>query len=243
MGMFKYLKAVFRGAYKILFAYPKIRRYAKYKDRYSLQERYDYAKKLIRIAFKALDTEVVVEGLEKLNKDENYLFVSNHQSFMDALAIVTLFNDPMSFVVKVEAKKYPFAGKVCDFIEAIFVDRDNLRDSIKMIKECKDRLNRGTNVTIFPEGTRTRDENYMPGEYKAGALKSAYDTGKKIALVVVDGSYKALSKKYKGKQKMFVKIVEIIDSSVYKEKNTGELAEYIKDVTVTTLSEHRKLLD
>jgi len=82
--MFKYLKVIFRGAYKILFAYPKIRKYAKNKDKYPLEERYAYARKLIKIVFKAFNLDMSVEGLDKLRKNEPCLIVSNHQSFMDA---------------------------------------------------------------------------------------------------------------------------------------------------------------
>ena len=238
--MFKYLKAIFRGAYKILFAYPKIRRYAKHKDKYPLEERYAYARKLIKLVFYVLDAEIVIEGKEKINEAEACLYVGNHQSFMDSLAMIYLFEKPMCFVAKIETKKFPFVGKVCEFIEGIFFDRENVKDSVRMIRSCKEKLNNGTNVVIFPEGTRTKDENRMPGEYKAGALKSAYDTNKKIVALTLDGSYKILSKKYKGKQKMYVSVTEVIDPSIYKEKNTVELAEHIKEITVNKLEEIRK---
>ena len=240
--MFKYIKAVFRGAYKILFAYPKIRRYAKNKDKYPLKERYEYAKKLINIAFKSLDTEIIVEGFEKVDPNETYLFVGNHQSFMDALAMISVFDEPMSFVTKIESKKYPFAGKVCEFIDAIFFDRDNIKDSVRMIKDCKVKLNNNTNVVIFPEGTRSKDENHMPGEYKAGALKSAYDTSKRIVVLMLDGSYKVLSRKYKGKQVIRVKVLEIIGTDVYKKMNTSQLSEYIRKITEENIIENRKHL-
>ena len=111
--MFKYLKVIFRGAYKILFAYPKIRKYARNKDKYPLEERYAYARKLIKIVFKAFNLDMSVEGLDKLRKNEPCLIVSNHQSFMDALAMIYIFEEPICFVIKKEARKYPFAGKVC----------------------------------------------------------------------------------------------------------------------------------
>lgn len=239
-SMFKYLKVIFRGAYKILFAYPKIRKYAKNKDKYPIEERYAYARKLIKIVMKAFDIDVKVEGFLEIDKKEPCLYVANHQSFMDSLTLIYLFEDPICFVTKKESRDYPFVGKVCHFIDCIFLDRENLRDSIRMIKECKEKLNNGVNVCIFPEGTRTKDENFMPADYKAGALKCAYDTNKKIVVLTLDGSYKALSTKYKGKLVINVKVSEIIDPSVYKEKGTTELADYIKQKTFETLSELRK---
>lgn len=146
----------------------------------------------------------------------------------------------MSIVSKKEAMKYPLVGKAIYFIDSIFIDRDNIKDAVRIIRKCKEDLNDGKNLLIFPEGTRTKDSNYMTSDYKAGALKSAYDTKKKIAVFVIDGSYKVLSAKYRDKQKVTIKVVEIIDPSVYESKNTIELADYIKEVTNNTLKEIRQ---
>lgn len=238
--MFKYIKAVFRGAYKLLFAYPKICKYAKHKDKYPIEERYAYARKLINIVFKSMNVEVKAEGLEKLNKDETYYFVCNHQGFVDPLTMIYLFDKPKAFVTKIEAEKYPFAGKVIKSIDAIFIDRDNIRDAVKMVKQSKEYLNNGRDVVIFPEGTRTRDDNHMPGEYKAGALKPAYETKKKIAVLAIDGSYKALSSKYKGKSIINLKVIDVIDSSVYESKNTTDIVKEIEEKTVNQIIVFRK---
>ena len=125
--MFKYLKAVFRGGYKILFAYPKICKYSKHKDKYSIEERYAYARKLINIVFKAMDVEVIKEGFDKLDTNETYLIVGNHQGFIDALTMIYLFDTPKVFVTKIEAEKFPFVGKVNKSIDAIFIDRKLMR--------------------------------------------------------------------------------------------------------------------
>ena len=184
--MFKYIKFFFKGGYKILFLYPKIYKYAKNKDKYPIEERYAFARKLVKIFFKSFDIEVNVEGFDKIDMNEASLFVGNHQGVMDALTMIYLFEKPTCFVSKKESMKYPFVGKVDYFIDAIFLDRDNIRDAVKMVKACTYNLNNGTNVGIFPEGTRTKDENYMPGEYKAGALKPAYEAKKNIVVMMLD---------------------------------------------------------
>lgn len=238
--MFKYIKAFFKGGYRILFAYPKINRYAKHKDKYSLEERYNYIRKLINIVFKSLGVTINVEGLDKLDNLKNYLFVSNHQSFMDALAMIYVFDNPTIFVAKKESKDYPIAGKVIDAIDAIFFDRENIRDAVRMIKACKENLSDGRSVVIYPEGTRTKDENYIPGEYKAGALKSAYETKKDIVVVVIDGSYKALSRKYKKDIAININFLEVINYDEYNVINTNDLTSQIQSKTNIKLFELRK---
>lgn len=238
--MFKYIKAFFRGLYKILLAYPKIRKYAKNKDKYPLEERYAFVRKLVKIFFKSFNVEINANGMEKLNFDETYLYISNHQAVTDALTMVYLSEKPMTFVSKIEVKKYPFVGKVCYIIDTVFIDRDNIRDAVKMVKTCKEYLNNGLSVAIYPEGTRTKDDQYMPAEYKAGALKPAYETNKKIVGVVIDGSYKVLSTKYKNNLKVNVEFIEVLDFGYYGDKNTGEIAKEIYNKTIDCLNEIRK---
>jgi len=238
--MFKYVKAFFRGLYKILFAYPKICRYAKRKDKYSFEVRYAYLRKLVKIVFDSFKVDVDARGVEKVTSDDVCLFVCNHQGVMDALTLVYLYEKPMTVVSKIEVKKYPIIGKACEMIDAIFIDRDNIRDAVKMVKTSKEYLSIGRNVAIFPEGTRTKDPNYMTGEYKAGALKPAYETKTKMAVAVIDGSYKIFSKKYTKDLKVTVEIIDVLTSDKYLDKTTSELAKEIQDKTNVKIKEIRK---
>lgn len=237
--MFKYIKAFFKGLYKVVFAYPKICRYAKNKDKYSFEVRYAFLRKLIKIVFDSFDVKVNIEGFEKLN-NKSCLFVSNHQGVMDALTMIYLCDRPMTFVCKIEAMKYPVISKACQMIDVIFFDRDNIRDAVKMVKLTKNYLSSGLNVMIFPEGTRTKDENYMPGEYKAGALKPAFETKSDIATFCMDGSYKVFSKKYTTNIHVDVSLLDVLSYEKYKDENTSELAVKIQGKTKEKLTEIRK---
>lgn len=238
--MFKYIKAFFKGLYKIIFAYPKICRYAKHKDKYPFEVRYAFLRKLVKILFKSFSVEVDARDIEKIDPNKTYLFVSNHQGVMDSLAFIYLCERPMSFVSKIEAKKYPIIGKACDMIDVIFFDRDNVRDAVKMIKSTKEYLSQERNMAIFPEGTRTKDVNFKTGEYKAGALKPAYETKTGIVVLAVDGSYKIFSKKHKKDLKISARVVDVLDYEDYSSKNTSDLASEIKEKTDVVLAEIRK---
>ena len=238
--MFKFVKAFFRGLYKILLAYPKICRYAKRKDKYSFEVRYAYLRKLVKIVFKSFRVEVNAIGVEKVNPNDTHLFICNHQGVMDALTLVYLYEKPMTVVSKIEVKKYPIIGKACEMIDAIFIDRDNIRDAVKMVKTSKEYLSMGRNVAIFPEGTRTKDPDYMTGEYKAGALKPAYETKTNMAVAVIDGSYKIFSKKFKKDIKVTVEIFDVLTPDQYLDKNTNELAKEMQDKTNEKIKAIRK---
>ena len=237
------MKVFFRGAYKILFALPKLNKYVKNKDKYPFEERYAFVRKLVKIIFKSFKVEVRASDLDKLNNNETYYFVSNHQAVMDALTMIYLMEKPMTFVCKKETIKYPIVGKVCYVIDAFFYDRDDIREAVKMIKSCTEHLNQNLNVVIYPEGTRTKDVNHMPGEYKAGALKPAYNSKKKMAIIAIDGSYKLLSKEYKKDFKIDLKLIDVLNFEDYGNKNTLDLTNEIVDKTVATLSQFRKQQD
>lgn len=238
--MFKYIGAFFRGAYKILFALPKLNKYYKNKDKYPFEERYAFVRKLIVIIFKSFKVKVNCDGLDKLDFNKTYYFVSNHQAVMDALTMIYLMEKPMTFVCKKETIKYPLVGKACYVIDAFFYDREDMREAVKMIKSCTQHLDNNLNVAIYPEGTRTKDENYMTGEYKAGALKPAYNSKKDIVTITIDGSYKVLSKKYTKNLEIDFKVMDVLKYDEYSSITTNDLANQIQVKTNACLVNIRK---
>ena len=56
--------------------------------------------------------------------------------------------------------------KFIEFIEALPMDRSNLRASIKVIKEAASRLRQGVSIVIFPEGTRAKNGNQITLDQK-----------------------------------------------------------------------------
>ena len=239
---FKYLGYIIKGAW-VIPTYPlQARKYIKNKDSYSLQERYNFVKsKANKVLFKYLGAKLEVEGLEKLNKDDTYFFVPNHQGLIDPVCLINIFDDPLIFVSKKEVEKAPIIGKINYIIDSIFLDRENLRDALHMVKLCKNHLLEKRHVVIFPEGTRSKDEEVSIHSYKPGAFKCAYNTGAKIVPVVIDGSYVLLScKKKNGNKVIKVRFLDPIDSNEYEQLNTTELAQKIENDAKNTLKEIRK---
>lgn len=237
----KYFKYIFNGAGKILFYPFKINKYVKNKDNFSIEERYSVVReKIIEVMDKMLKVKIQVEGLENLNNEDTYLFTPNHQSMLDPLTLVYLFDKPMMFVSKKEVIKMPIIGKFDYIIDAYFFDRESPRDALKMVQTCKQYLNEKRNVVIFPEGTRTKDENKEIGEYKSGAFKCAYNTGAKIVPVVIDKSYIPLSTKYKNTDKIIkISFLKPISKEEYENLSTIELSDLVSKSTKEKLDKWR----
>ena len=239
----KYFAYIMRGAGAILF-YPFLaRKYIKNKDKYPLQERYDFVKgKVNRVFSKYLKVNLEVQGIENLDEKSTYLFVPNHQAMIDPLCLIELFDKPLIFVSKKEARKMPVFGKLNYIIDSIFLDRESPRDALSMVKACKNHLTNGTSVVIFPEGTRSKDEQVSILPYKPGALKCAYGTNAKIVPIVIEGSYLFLSIKRKNPMKTIkVKILKPISNDEYERLNTTELALNIETMVKSELEMMRKI--
>ncbi|MCL2075604.1 MAG: 1-acyl-sn-glycerol-3-phosphate acyltransferase [Betaproteobacteria bacterium] len=92
-----------------------------------------------------------VRGLEKLQR-RGMLIVANHPSLIDVVMLISLLKQP-DCVVKAAAWRNPFMlGPVslCGFIRN--------QDGPQLIDDCIASVRRGSNLVIFPEGTRTRIE-------------------------------------------------------------------------------------
>ncbi len=90
-----------------------------------------------------------VRGLEKLQR-RGLLVVANHPSLIDVVMLISLIRQP-DCVVKASAWRNPFMlGPVslCGFIRN--------QDGPQLIEDCIASVRGGSNLIIFPEGTRTR---------------------------------------------------------------------------------------
>ena len=186
----KYFGYIGHGAIRILGYIPGINKYLKNKEDFTLEERYNHARlRVDDVLHNILRVKLQINGYDKIKDEDTCLFIPNHQSMIDPLCLIHLFKDPTIVVSKKEAKKMPVVGKIIDLIDGIHLDRESPRDALNMVKNCKNYLNTGTSVVIFPEGTRSKDENVSILPYKPGAFKCAYGTNAKIVPVVIEGTY------------------------------------------------------
>ncbi|MGE5628889.1 MAG: lysophospholipid acyltransferase family protein [Solirubrobacterales bacterium] len=132
--------------------------------------------------------KITTYGKENL-PDGNCLFVSNHQGYFDIPGIISATGRAMGFIAKKEMINYIIVNYWMEKIHCVFMDRDNVRESMKAINQGADYLKDGYNIAIFPEGTRSKGENL--GEFKKGSMKLGIKSGVPIVPVAINGTYKA----------------------------------------------------
>lgn len=133
---------------------------------------------------------VKVFGEENIPPDQGVLFVSNHQGNFDIALFMAYIDKPKGYIAKVELKKIPLLRTWMSYMNCIFMDRGDMRQSAKAILEGIELLKRGHSLVLFPEGTRSRG-NQM-GNFKAGSFKLATKSKVPIVPVTINGSYKLM---------------------------------------------------
>ncbi|MCL2576554.1 MAG: 1-acyl-sn-glycerol-3-phosphate acyltransferase [Defluviitaleaceae bacterium] len=130
-----------------------------------------------------------ISGLNNI-PEEAVLFVSNHQSNFDIAVFLALIAKPKGFVAKIEILKVPILRTWMKYINCVFIDRKDIRQSAKVILEGIKILKDGHSMVVFPEGTRSKGDVF--GEFKAGSFKLATKSKVPIVPVTINGSYKIM---------------------------------------------------
>lgn len=133
-------------------------------------------------------SQIDLTGTEHIPATGPVVIVSNHQSYFDIPLMVSQIPLPMGFVAKQELKKYPVIHRWMDLIECSYIDRNDIRQSLRAIQKAQKSLETGQSMVIFPEGTRSRRREISA--FKPGSLKLAQKAGVPILPVTVDGSWK-----------------------------------------------------
>ena len=133
---------------------------------------------------------IKVTGQENVDPKQSYVFVANHQSFLDVFAVYGWLPNNFKWLMKKEIRKVPFVGTACAVAGHIFVDRSNPRAALQSMDHIKKELVDGISTVIFPEGTRTKTGEM--GRFKQGAFKIAMDMGLPVVPLSLGGFFKAM---------------------------------------------------
>jgi 1-acyl-sn-glycerol-3-phosphate acyltransferase len=130
--------------------------------------------------------EVDCEGLENIDPEQPYVFMTNHQSVFDIATLIATLPVSWRFVAKRELTWIPFFGWALRAGGHVIIDRSNHAKAVESLERAAARIRAGTNVTIFPEGTRSRSGQL--GEFKSGGFHLAIQAGVPILPASISGS-------------------------------------------------------
>ncbi|SPO31987.1 related to SLC1 - 1-acyl-sn-gylcerol-3-phosphate acyltransferase [Ustilago trichophora] len=145
------------------------------------------ARSFYRLTSPLVGIRFIVEGEEHFSSTSPAVLVGNHQTAMDILYLGRIFPGHASIMAKKELQFAPLLGQFMSLSGAVFINRKNLKDSIKAFQQVGQTMNRKKlSLWIFPEGTRSglATPDLLP--FKKGAFHLAIQAGVPVIPVVCE---------------------------------------------------------
>lgn len=219
-----------------IYMIPKMAYKAKHTEKYTEEECYKYAKLAILRMMRAGHISTKRYGVENLPSEGGYMMFPNHQGKYDALGIMYAHEKPCSVVID-DAKSHGLLVKqFIDLVKGKRMVKDDLRQSVMIIKELAEDTKRGRKFIIFPEGGYYRNHNTV-GVFKPGSFKSAVKARVPIVPVALIDSYRAFEEWSLRPVETQVYFLKAISYEEYKGMTTAEIADMVRDKIVGKISE------
>ncbi len=177
---------------------------------------------------------VKAEGLERLDPNSTYIFMSNHTSNIDPPMLMPLIPKRTSIMAKKELFGYPILGQVMRFGSLVPVDRGNRDSGIAAVRAAADVIKRQKiNMTIYVEGKRSFDGKLLP--FKKGPFYLAEECQVPVVPITIVGTHEAWPKgrfairpgsatvifhppiepkDFGGRDNLMIKVRQVIDSGL-----------------------------
>lgn len=207
---------------------------AKHTDEIPEDKKYALLKKVTVHANKGGRVKIEVHGKENIPREESFVFFPNHQGLFDVLSIIEASARPFSVVAKMEVKNIFFLKQIFTIMKAKFMDRDDVRQSLKIIQEVTEEVKSGRNFLIFPEGTRSKNGNH-PGEFKGGSFKCAMKARCPIVPVAMLNAYQAFDTNSIRPVTVQVHFLKPLFYEEYKDMKSTEIAKIVRERIVETI--------
>ena len=178
--------------------------------------------------FKTMNINVRIVGLDKLNRNADYIFAPNHASSLDIPLILGFLPFWIVPISKIELKWIPFLGWAMQAAGHVFVDRRDHEKAMFSITKIKNSLIKNPrSILIFPEGSRTNDGKV--NQFKTGGLSIGISTKIPVVPIAIDGTFESLSKHSKEfvNKLLTINIGSPIDTRKYSLDDRKGLANFV----------------
>lgn len=157
------------------------------------------------------------------------IYMLNHQSILDIVLLEALCDRNIAWVAKKEIAKIPWFGRILDAPKMIVVERENKTSLVKLLKDAKDRHQKGRPIAIFPEGTRTNGKELLP--FKAGAKMIAQGSYMRVQPIILIGTREIFDSQKFSQKSGIVKIIYM--DTVHADKKSDWYEQMEQDMAQT----------
>ena len=133
---------------------------------------------------------LIVRGRKNFAPGENYVVVSNHNSFMDVPISYPAIPGGNKTIAKIEMAKIPVFGIIYT-TGSVLVDRKSEASRKESYHKMRKVLDMGLHMCLYPEGTRNLTDQPLKS-FHDGAFRLAIDSGKAIIPGIIFNTRKVL---------------------------------------------------
>ncbi len=218
---------VLRNALRVPGLYAKLCHYAKNTDQYTYEEKWSHIHKFMQYGVNSGNIDLQVFGRENLPEADGFVMYGNHQGMFDVVALAADCERPLGAVLKKELAEVPLLKQIRLCTHSYAMDREDVRQSLTVIKGVTEEVLKGRNFLIFPEGTRSKNGNVM-GEFHSGSFRAAMKAKCPVVPLCFIDCYKVLDQKGSKPVSVQMHYLKPIGYEEYKDMNTTQLAELVK---------------
>jgi 1-acyl-sn-glycerol-3-phosphate acyltransferase len=218
---------VLRNIFRVPKYLPKLWYYAKHTDEYPELEKWLHIHTIMGFAVRAGNIDLQVYGRENLPPEDGFVIYGNHQGMFDVLALAADWDRPLAAVLKKELAEVPLLKQIRECTHSFAMDREDVRQSLTVIKNVTEEVQKGRNFLIFPEGTRSKNGNVM-GEFHGGSFRAAMKAKCPIVPLCFVDSFKVLDQKGSKPVTVQMHYLKPIPYEEYKDLKTVEVADLVK---------------
>lgn len=231
---FKWVVAM-NGLYA-LFTVPLANYVINHKEIYSVEQRFELARRMINHMRRCSRTATRVYGKENIPKEDGAIFYSNHQGKYDALGILLALEKPCGVLWEKKQANRLLGKQVCRLLEGVDIDLEDPRDKVRSIHKVTDAVKAGRDFLIFPEGGYKNNRNELQ-EFQSGCFACSLRSRGPVVPVVIYDSYKAMNSNTFEKVITQVHFLKAIFYEEYCSLTKQQLADLVKSRIAEKLEE------
>ena len=216
---------ILKKFYRVPFWHRKLCKYDS--SAYPESEKYNIVRDIVKSINKSANVDIHCEGLENIPEENGFVMFPNHQGLFDALVMIDTCDKPITFVIKKEIDKVRPLRRILSVLDVKMIDREDIKQSMKLIINVIQEVRSGRNYVIFAEGTRSRDKNNLL-PFKGGSFKSAVKAKAPIVPVAIMDSYKVFDNHSIKRVTVSISYLPPITYEEYKDMKTVDIAKEVK---------------
>jgi 1-acyl-sn-glycerol-3-phosphate acyltransferase len=122
----------------------------------------------------------------------------------------------------------------------ISINRFDRKSAIQSLNKASEIIRNGTSVIIFPEGTRSQNQNIQ--SFKKGGFVLAVDSGVPIIPVIIHGTWRIMQKKQilVRPGNVVLEIKKPINTLDYTRETKGDLMEKVRNIVMDSYEKSKK---